>query len=122
MKGSTRIPVVLCTQLLLASACASMHEKFIQSLNTVVSNKETVEREGFNPAYPNGFYFADLRYLTGKEQRQDGMWVYHFARPMLTGRIVCHYHLLIDQTSRLVVGYGFDSELGDPEKTCRIAA
>lgn len=122
MNRSARIAVLLCTQLVVVSACVSMHEKFIQSINSTVSNKKTVEQEGYDPAYPNGFYFADERYLSGKEQRQDGMWVYHFARPMLTGRITCHYYLLVDQNSRIVVGYGFDREFGDPEKTCRIAA
>ena len=122
MNRSARIAVLLRAQLVVVSACVTMHEQFIQSINATVSNQETVEQEGYDPAHPNGFYFADERYLSGKEQQQDGMWVYYFVRPMLTGRITCHYYLLVDQNSRIVVGYGFDQEFGDPEKTCRIAA
>ena len=91
-------------------------------MNALVSNRETIEQEGYDPAYPHGFYFADERDLSGKEQRDDGLWVYHFARPMLTGRITCHYYLPLNASSRIVVGYGFDKEFGDPEKTRRIAA
>ncbi len=64
-------------------------------MNALVSNRETIEQEGYDPAYPHGFYFADERALSGKEQRDDGLWVYHFARPMLTGRITCHYYLRV---------------------------
>ena len=121
MNSLKRIAVLMCVQLVMVSACASMHEQFIQSINTMVSNKSTVKQEGYDPRFPNGFYFADEHYLSGKEQRPDGIWVYHFARPMLTGRITCHYNLLVDPDTGIVVGYGFDRELGDPEKTCRIA-
>jgi hypothetical protein len=87
----------------------------------MVSSKRTVEQEAYHPEYPNGFYVADEHYFTGKTQRLDGIWVYHYARPMVAGRIICHYFLLVDQSSQLVIGYGFDRELGDPEKTCRVA-
>ena len=122
MNRSEGIAVLLCAQLVLVSACASMHETFVQSINSLVSSKRTIELEGYNPKYPNGFYFADEHYLVSREQRPGGLWVYHYARPMLTGRITCHYYLLVNPETRIVVGYGFDRELGDPEKTCRIAA
>jgi hypothetical protein len=125
LKKSALNTVLLCAQLVAVSACVgfkSMHENFIESMDAKVATKKTVEQHGYDPKYAHGFFLADEHYLTSKERRQDGTWVYHFALPMLNGRITCHYYLLVDQGSRIVVGYGFDREFGDPERTCRIAA
>ena len=122
MNRSARMAVLLCVQLVIVSACVSMHEKFIESMNIKVATKKTVEQHGYDPKFPHGWFLADEHYLSSKERRQDGMWIHHFALPMLTGRITCHCYLLVDQNTRIVVGWGFDREYGDPEKTCRIAA
>ena len=86
-----------------------------------VSHKKTIEQHGYDPQLPNGLFVADEHYFVRMEQREDGRFVYHYASPMLTGRIVCHYFLVVEPESHLVTGWGFDRELGDPEKTCRIA-
>jgi hypothetical protein len=125
MKSAARVASLLVLELVLVTACISfrsMHARFVESMNIAVSTNRTVEQHGYDPEYPHGWFLADEHYLTGIEQRADGMRVYHFALPMLTGKIICHYYLLVDRDSRIVVGWGFDRELGDPEKTCRIAA
>lgn len=121
----SRVMSLLLVELVLTAACISfksMHARFIEATDIKVATKRTIEQHGYDPAYPHGWFLADEHYLTGIEQRADGMRVYHFALPMLTGKIVCHYHLLVERDSRIVVGWGFDREFGDPEKTCRIAA
>jgi hypothetical protein len=124
-KRYARIATLLLLGLVLVASCVSfksMHARFIESMDIKVATKKTIEQHGYDPAYPHGWFLADQHYLTGIQQRGDGMDVYHYALPMLTGKVTCHYYLLVDRTSRIVVGWGFDSELGDPEKTCRIAA
>jgi hypothetical protein len=99
-----------------------MHATFVDSMDTKLARKSTLEQLGYDPAYPHGWFVADEHYLTGSEHRGDGMDLYHYALPMLTGKVVCHYYLVVDRQSRIVVGWGFDKELGDPKKTCVIAA
>jgi len=122
MKRTAQVAMLLCAHIVVVGACASMHDKFIETMNIEVAAKKTVEQHGYDPKYPHGFFLADEHYFASKERRPDGMWIYHFAFPMLTGRIICHYHLLVAPDSQIVVGWGFDKEYGDPEKTCRIAA
>lgn len=83
-----------------------------------VALKETLNKYDYDPKYPLGAYFGDSRYFTNKELRPDGLLAYHYARRVLTGKYICHYHIIVDPNTNVVVGWGFDTELGDPKQTC----
>lgn len=116
-------PFVLCC--FLVSGCSSFfktaHQKFIGSMNLEISLKQTIKEMDYDSNYPTGRYMADYHDLTAKKVRPDGFLVYHYAKRMLTGEYICHYHLVVDPKTDIVVGWGFDRELGDPKKTCGIA-
>lgn len=89
-------------------------------MNLEVSLKQTLKEMGYDSNYPTGRYMADYRDLTIKDVRSDGFLIYHYAKKMLTGEYICHYHLVVDPKTEIVIDWGFDTELGDPQKTCGI--
>lgn len=106
------------------SGCISFkdtHQRFIDEISYKVSLKRPIAKMDYNPDYPTGSYMADFHDLTNKEVRSDGFLIYHYAKGMLTGEYICHYHLVIDPKTDIVVGWGFDTEFSDPQKNCRIA-
>lgn len=106
------------------AACISLrtaYERFVDWGDQEVALNKTLDKYDYDPKYPLGAYFADSRYLTSKEMSQDDRWIYHYARRVLTGEYVCHYHLVVDKNTNILVGWGFDTELGDPKKTCGVA-
>lgn len=122
MNRTLQLAIACTVPMVFVSACVSMYDKFVETMDIQVATHRTLAQLGYDPSYPHGFYVADERYFTGKDRRGDGVWLYHFAFPMLSGRITCHYHLLVESGSGIVVGWGFDTQYGSPERTCRIAA
>ena len=115
---------MIATSLVLLGGCLSFvssYKGFVHWVDFEVAQHKTIEQLGFDPAYPSGRYLANERYLVSKEVGSDGRWIYHYAKPTLRKDMICHYHLLVDPKTRVVVGWGFDMELGDPKKTCGVA-
>lgn len=104
--------------------CFSVHssfQQFVLTTNALVGENRTIEELGFNPVYPLGKYVANVYNLTRIESGRSGQLIYHYATATLRPDMVCHYHLVVDSQTHLVVGWGFDAELGDPRKTCGAA-
>ncbi|MBK8186091.1 MAG: hypothetical protein IPK77_01885 [Cellvibrio sp.] len=124
LAGKMRILELLIFTLVIAS-CSSLyktaHQRFIDMMNSICSSGKSLDQLDFNPDYPLGRYLADHRDLTVSEVRLDGLVLYHYSKKMLTGQYICNYHLLVDPNTNIVVGWGFDQELGDPKKGCGIA-
>lgn len=108
---------------LIVFGCTSLktpHQRFIEWADGKVSLKLTLEQLDYDPKYPLGRYLADYHNLATTNVRSDGFIVYHYARKIFTGDF-CHYHLIVDPNSKIVVGWGFDTEFGDPRKSCGTA-
>lgn len=123
MKKINSKKLLIFVMLMFMIGCVSFktaHERFIDRMNLEMSLKQTVAQMDYDPEYPLGMYMADFHDLTTKEVRLDGFLVHHYAMPMLTGKYICHYHLVVDPKTTVVVDWGFDVELGDPKKTCGI--
>jgi hypothetical protein len=106
------------------AGCVSLktaYQRFVEWGDQEVALHKTLDKYDLDPRYPLGRYFADSHDLTGKEMDHDGFWIYHYAMRVLTGEYVCHYHLVVDPGTSVVVGWGFDTELGDPKETCGVA-
>ncbi len=83
-----------------------------------VSRGKTIQKLDYDPNKPYLSYMADRRYLAGFEDLPDGTRKYHYARPVLQSDRVCHYHLIVELESSIIVGWGFDYEKGNPEEDC----
>jgi hypothetical protein len=128
--GETTMRQRVCGSLiglsLLISVCAcvslsSPHQRFIDWADGEVAGVNALEDLNFDPRYPRGAYLADERFLVSTETRPDGRLMYHFARPTLRLNMICHYHLVVEPASMLVIDWGFDAGFGDPERVCRVA-
>jgi len=116
--------LLCCAQLASLGACVSLksaHQRFIEWADGKVALAKTIQQLDYDPAYPLGLYLADYHSLTNIQVRPDGRSIYHYAKPMLTGKYTCHFHLIADSASTVVIGWGFDLEISDPKKNCGIA-
>lgn len=116
--------LMITTLLAMLGGCLSFvssYQGFVRWVDSEVALRKTIEQLGFDPAYPFGAYLADEHYLTNTTTDKDGWLIYHYARPTLKIDMICHYHLIVDSKTRIVVGWDFDREFGDPKKTCGVA-
>lgn len=121
-RGNRYVVLATLFHVVACSSFKSAHERFKDWANQEVALNTTVDKLDYNPNYPLGRYFADSHHLTSKEMRSDGSWVYHYARfTLFNKKNLCHYHLIIDAATRVVIGWGFDEDLGDPKKACGVA-
>ncbi|MDQ6959531.1 MAG: hypothetical protein Q9M27_00770 [Mariprofundaceae bacterium] len=60
----------------------------------------------------------DASYIVKKEFK-EGKLIIHYAQPM-PWEGICYYHVIVDKKTRLLVGWGFDEDKGDP-KVCGLA-
>jgi len=91
----------------------SMHGAFIESMNTLVHNSQnskiTIDDD----------YFREEFDLCPTKKSKGGTLIIHCSRPGYGG--TCYYHWIVDKKTRLLIGWGFDEDKGDP-KVCGIAA
>lgn len=111
---------VLCFTLYSIKGCtiSTAHQQFIDSMNDGLLGNKKIYDLDYDPQYPQGYFIADHRYLTGKEFLKRGLVKYHYARPNLWEGRYCHYYLIVKSDTQEVLGWGFDSELSEPTKEC----
>ncbi len=93
----------------------SAHGAFIESMNTLVYNSQnskfTIDDDYFRGEWDECF---------AKQAKQDmgDFLIFHCSQPGYGG--TCYYHWVVDKKTRLLAGWGFDEDKGDP-KVCGIA-
>jgi len=83
-------------------------------MNTTVKNSQLAELPIDDPRIMGGFEKEDLSSISDPG---DGTLVYHYVSEQ-AGGIICHYHVIVDKKSRLLISWGFDYDRGDPKTTC----
>ena len=92
------------------------YDAFIDSMDTVIGNSQRMKTtiDDYLNADP------DLsKELLVKQEDAGVHLILHYAQPMPWGGI-CYYHVIVDKKTRLLIGWGFDEDKGDP-KVCGFA-
>lgn len=96
----------------------SAYEQFVSSMDGYLSWGKTLEEMDSASEKSYIFFVADHRYLTREEYITSEIIRYHYARQFLVPNQYCYYYLDVNASTRVVVGWGFDEEFGDPRKVC----
>lgn len=101
--------------LFLGGCTFSAHGQFIDSMDTLIGNSQRMKTTIDD-------YFSRDPYLSKKdllEQEDAGEHlILHYTAPGYGG--TCYYHVIVDKKTRLLIGWGFDEDKGDP-KECGLA-
>ena len=111
--------------ILVGASCVSFrnqHLRWIDMVEFYIAEHKTVEELGFDPRYPNGRYIANEHYFVSKDTLPDGSIVYHYVYKLFRSERTCRYHLLVDPTTRVVVGWGMDQSLDEAKRNCIVSA
>ncbi len=79
------------------------------SMNITVAYNETIDEQYSHSRVIVKKYFVDM-------ETSNGTKIHHFRKLSILTEGYCYYHFLVDVSSRKVVGWGFDSDLGNPNK------
>jgi hypothetical protein len=111
--------------LLAATGCVSFrnqHLRWIDMVEFDIAKHKTIEELGFDPRYPSGWYIANEHYFAGKDTRPDGTIIYHYAYKLFHSERMCRYHLEVNPSTKVVVGWGMDQDLAEAKRNCIVSA
>jgi hypothetical protein len=98
------------------TGCATSYDRFVDVMGFYISHKTTHKDLITN----SGHRWADPEFLRREEKLANNQTAYHYAHPNIFDR-QCHYYLVVDDSSDLIVGWGFDIVESDPRVNCGIS-
>jgi len=93
------------------SGCFSLkspYERFIMNMNTTVSYDETIDEQASHSRFIRKEYLVRI-------EEENGTDKYHYKKASIAGGY-CFYHFVVNRKTRKVIGWGFDENLGRPNK------
>jgi len=111
--------------LLTFAGCVSFrnqHLRWVDMVEFYIAKHKTIEELGYDPRYPNGWYIANEHDFTGKDIRPDGVIIYHYAYKLFQSERMCRYHLEVNPSTNIVVGWGMDQSLDEAKRNCIVSA
>ena len=84
-------------------------------MNALANGTATLKQLG-NEEYTGSAPARDS-YFRSKESGDNDTTIYHYASPSIWNTL-CYYHLIVKNSSNIVIGWGFDYGNTDPKKNC----